>query len=90
MYEKKPWGFTIKFLSLPFAWMKFIHVKKGHQNSLHIHYKRNELVLRLPLSFFSVKKEQPHRLVSGSYIEFAYGKPEETDILRLEDDYARV
>ncbi|MBU2220514.1 hypothetical protein KKD81_01100, partial [Patescibacteria group bacterium] len=62
----------------------------GHQNSLHIHYKRSELVLRLPSKFFSVEKESPHRLVGGNYIEIADGRPVETDILRLEDDYSRT
>jgi len=90
MYERKPWGYVLKLFWLPWVWLKFIHVKPGHQNSLHIHYKRNELVLKLPFHFFSVRKEEPHRLLSGNYLEFAYGRPEETDIKRLEDDYARV
>ena len=90
MYEKKPWGYAFKLFWLPWIWVKFIHVKPGQQNSLHIHYKRDELVLNLPFRLFSVRKEQPHRLVGGNYIEIGYGKPEEADIRRLEDDYSRV
>lgn len=90
MYKKTPWGFWLKFISSPWFWMKFIHVDKGHQNSLHVHHKRNEFVLRIPFHFFFIKKEKPHRLATGNYIELAYGRPSEDDILRLEDDYARV
>lgn len=90
VYEKKPYGFTFKPFSFPFCWVKVIFVKKGHRNSLHIHHDRAEYVWKFPFTFLHIKKDEPHRAFPGLYIEFAYGNTYEEDIVRLEDDYARI
>lgn len=90
MFETKPWGFTIKLFGFPKVWLKFIVVKVGHRNSLHIHHERQEVLFKFPFRFSKIAKEEPHRLLPGVYFEFAYGKPREDDVLRMEDDYSRA
>jgi len=90
MKEMKPWGYTIKPFGLPWLWVKYISVEPGKQNSLHYHQSRRELVWKLPCTFYTVAKNKPHRLITGSYVEIAVGRPDENDVVRIEDDYGRA
>ena len=73
----------IKLIHTKRFWCKFIRVTG--QTSYQSHHNRNELHIGIA----KVAKEQKHRLNPGWYIEFAWGKPEEDDIIRYEDNYGR-
>lgn len=84
-FEKRPWGWFLKLISTPFFWVKIILVKKGHRTSLQRHDERIEYHVGIQL----IDKEIAHRMGRGIYLEFAFGKPKESDIVRLKDDYGR-
>jgi hypothetical protein len=81
---RKPWGKFWKLISAKNFWVKLIWVKG--RTSLHSHKKRGEI--HFGISFIPKGKE--HRLNKGVYLEFAFGKPEEDDNTRYEDDYGRI
>ncbi len=83
MKENRPWGWYRTLLKLPFLWIKILKVEEGQRTSLQSHENRAELHIAL------VPKRKKHRLYSGTYLEIAWGKPEEEDIVRYNDDYGR-
>jgi len=40
--------------------------------------------------FYKVNPGEKHRMQHGLFLEIATGRPEESDIVRYEDDYKRV
>lgn len=89
IFDRRPWGWMIKFIHLPFIWIKFIHVYKGQRTSKQFHYDRYELHIG-STGFTYVPKERIHRIGEGNYLEIAWGSVTESDIVRLEDDYDRL
>jgi len=90
LLTKKPWGWFVKLLHLRCFWIKIIRVRRGQRTSLQKHSERSELHVKLfPPSIRLYKRRQLHRMTEGLYIEFAWGKPIEDDIERVEDDYER-
>lgn len=85
-FEKRPWGWFIKFIALKNFWFKLIRVKRGQRTSLQKHKDRKEIHVGIQF----VDKNLPHRIAHGFYIEMAFGKPRENDIVRLKDDYGRL
>lgn len=67
----------------PKFWLKLLRVKG--RTSYQYHDNRTEWVLGL----YKVKRGEKHRMQHGWYVELATGEPDENDIHRIEDDYAR-
>lgn len=68
-------------------WVKILRVRG--RTSLQSHNERSEL----HISFNSVKRipvKTVHRMTRGWYLELAWGRPVEEDIVRYEDDYNRA
>lgn len=80
----KPWGKMWKLIHTKNFWLKFLFVKG--RTSLQSHTKRDEW----HFGIYKVPKDEKHRLLKGSYIELAFGEPEEDDVIRYEDDYNRI
>ena len=78
-----PWGWMVTFLHTPRFWLKLLRVKG--RTSRQYHNNRTEWVL----GFYRVNPGEEHRMAHGWFIELATGKPDEDDIVRLEDDYGR-
>lgn len=87
MLTKTPWGYSIKLWHSRNRWVKILIVLG--RTSLHKHCFRDEHFF----SFFGyryVERGCYHRQNSGVYLEYSTGKPRESDVYRLEDDYGRV
>lgn len=87
-YITRPWGWMIKIIYFKKFWLKIIKVKKGEQTSLQSHNFRIEY----HFWFWGFKKIDigiKHRIQNGLYLELAFGKPDESDIIRYEDEYGR-
>ncbi len=84
--ENKPWGWMIKIISREDFWLKLICV--SGRISLQSHCQRSELHIGTRGVNF-IRKLEKHRLERGIYLELAFGKPDENDIVRYEDDYGR-
>lgn len=80
----RPWGKMWKLISAKKFWLKFILVKG--RTSLQSHSERTEWHFGL----YKVPPREKHRLLKGVYLELAYGKPREDDMVRYEDDYGRA
>lgn len=83
MINRRPWGVMAKLISLPFFWLKLIYV--SGRTSLQYHNDRTEW----HIGIYKVNPKEIHRMQHGVFIELAFGKPREDDIVRLEDDYGR-
>jgi len=86
-FEKRPWGWMIKFLHTRSFWMKLLRVTG--RTSLQSHEHRTEY----HFSFWRTNKihiGEHHRMLPGWYLEIALGRPDENDIIRYEDDYGRI
>ena len=84
--DRRPWGKMFKLIHTNNFWCKFIFVTG--RTSLQSHDKRTEY----QISIRGVQKivpKQKHRMEKGVYIELAFGRPDEEDIIRYEDDYGR-
>lgn len=82
-FEKRPWGWMVKFIHTKKFWIKFLYVKG--QTSLQTHANRGEWHFGL----YHVKPGEEHRLRHGVFFELAHGNPDENDITRIKDDYGR-
>ena len=85
--KTRPWGWFIKLIDLNFFWIKLIRVNtrtslQYHQYRTELHISKYGLQLYMPL--------ERHRMASGTFLEIAWGKVAEDDIIRLEDDYGRA
>jgi hypothetical protein len=83
--------------------VKIIHVRRGQRTSLQYHARRSELHIGWEVipwgQAYGVDLDRPvlrlvrpfkeHRMQGGTYIEIAWGRPREDDIVRVEDDYSR-
>lgn len=67
-------------------WVKLIRVHS--RTSLQYHCFRSEL--HLGRSVLLVRPFEKHRMTRGWYIEIAWGRPMEDDIVRLDDDFGRT
>ena len=86
----RPWGRMWLLFHLPFLWVKVIVVNSNHRTSVQIHRERTELHIALRLhreGWYGrkVPKGHVHVLATGRYIEIAWGRPREEDIIRLAD-----
>lgn len=81
---KTPWGRMWRFISFPKFWAKIIWVRG--RTSLQSHNNRTEY----HFGFYKVNPGEKHRMQHGLFLEIATGKPEESDIVRYEDDYKRI
>ena len=89
MFRKTRWGWEIKVFHTKHWWGKFIYVRLHHRTSQQYHNHRTEW----HCSLRGVGKYYPrelHRLAHGLYFELAYGRPNQTDIYRVADDYGRL
>lgn len=89
VFQTRPWGWMIKLWHSKRLWIKFISVST--RTSLQSHKNREEYHIRLPQLWKSkfVSTGEKHRMTKGWYLEVATGVPEETDIIRYEDDFGR-
>ena len=86
---KKPWGKYYKLFDIGFLWVKIIVVNKGQRTSLQYHFNRTEIHIGgKKVRFYPPLRR--HRMTCGRYLEIAWGKPREEDIVRLKDDYDRI
>ena len=72
-----------RLISMPHFWLKVIWVRG--RTSLQSHNNRTEYHFDL----YKVLPREKHRMQRGLFLEIATGKPEESDIIRYEDDYGR-
>lgn len=99
MRSERPWGVMWKVLDTGSFWVKVIRVEPFQETSLQYHRLRNELHIRLwgfktgyvrLWRFWKyVPKRMPHRLLPGVYLELAWGRTFEFDVVRLYDRYGR-
>lgn len=83
IFERRPWGWFLRLIKTKRFWLKILWVTG--RTSLQTHSERDEWHFGL----YRVKKGETHRLSHGVFLELALGKPRESDIVRLEDDYGR-
>ena len=81
---KTPWGWWWKIVGFRKFWVKLLWVRG--RTSLQSHAHRTEWHFGL----YKVNPGEKHRMQHGLFIEVAHGVPEESDIVRYEDDYKRV
>lgn len=86
MIDRRPWGWMIKFIHTKKFWLKLIRVTG--RTSLQSHRFRTEYHISIK-GIKKIKLREKHRIISGWYIELAFGRPNEYDIIRHEDDYGR-
>lgn len=87
-YTVKPWGSERLFLKLPFFWIKYLYIKDGHRTSTQYHHHRSELhISRHGIRVY--KPKDVHTCLAGRYVEFAWGRPDDKDIVRTDDPYRR-
>lgn len=81
----------ITLLHFDKVWLKFIHVLPGESTSDQSHNERAEIHVKIyPIpSIKKIKIGDRHRMVGGMYVEIAYGRPREEDIIRYSDKYGR-
>lgn len=82
----------IKPIDLGFFWLKVICVAPQQHTSIQYHQRRVELLLGfwgIP-GIWLVLPHHQHTLFYGIYVEFAFGKVDERDIIRNEDLYDRA
>ncbi len=82
-YLKTPWGWWAKLFGSPHFWIKVIWARG--RTSLQSHNRRTEY----HFGFYKVLPGEKHRMQRGLFLEIATGRPEESDIVRYEDDYGR-
>lgn len=89
--EHRPWGaFWVLYESKRF-WIKLIEVKPGQCTSLQYHHARRELHIGLDRWHWRyIGKKARHSMHEGMYLELAWGRPREEDIVRITDMYGRV
>jgi hypothetical protein len=86
----RPWGRMWMLYQHPRLWVKLIHVRRGQRTSNQYHLERREFHYCLSrLSWNYVPKRRLHRMRQGLYLEIAWGRPDEDDIVRMSDDYGR-
>lgn len=71
-------------MHLSFLWVKILIVKG--QTSYQSHKNRDEYFIGI----FKVPRGEKHRMSRGLYFEIGTGRPDESDIIRHEDNYDRV
>lgn len=87
----KPWGWYRELFNTGWFWVKVIKVNDGHRTSWQWHRKRAEVHIGIkPRSFNYYGKRSIHEMTPGLYIELAWGKTDESDIIRVSDDYGRT
>ena len=88
----KPWGKMWLLIHMKNFWLKIIKVNKDGRTSLQAHKHRKEYHIKMnrPFGFKTIAVMEKHRMTAGLYIEIVTGMPEETDIIRYEDDYGRT
>ena len=88
---KKPWGFYHVLIEGNGWLVKRIVVLPGQSTSLQRHTKRGELIVKIPegRSWFTPPWTE-HRLTEGDYIEIQTGIIDESDVIRVADDYGRA
>lgn len=86
--ERRPWGWMLTLIGVSRFWIKLIRVHPGRRTSLQLHKHRAELhISRRGFTF--VEPYTLHRMTGGWYIELAFGRPREDDIVRTQDDFNR-
>lgn len=86
MTDYRPWGWMKTLIKTERFWVKLIHVDT--RTSQQVHRNRTELHIR-PFSVQVIRPLTIHRVPKGWCLEIAWGRPEESDIIRLQDDYGR-
>jgi hypothetical protein len=93
----RPWGRMWMVCQCKRAWVKIIHVYPGQRTSDQYHAKRSEWHWRLGWPHMRgsmwckvIRVGRLHRMSQGWYVEVAWGRPHENDIVRLSDDYGRT
>ena len=85
-----PWGYYEVLTKGDGYKVKFLVVFPGKRTSLQYHTKREEWITNLDIGYtIHFPKYTEHRLEEGRYIEVQLGECEESDIVRLDDDYGR-
>jgi hypothetical protein len=93
----RPWGRMWMVWQCRWLWIKIINVYPGQRTSSQYHQRRGEWHWRLSWRLWRtdlswcrvIKPNILHRMKAGWYIEIAWGRPDENDIIRLSDDYGR-
>lgn len=86
MITYRPWGWMITLIKTPWFWFKVLKVQG--KTSLQYHTRRTELQIGAN-GIHLCKPFVVHRLEHGWFVEFAWGRPNERDVVRLEDLYGR-
>ena len=88
----RPWGWFTG-IACKWFWIKLIYVRPDHYTSSQYHANRAEFHMLvwppIPWEWRLVRRYKVHRLVHGLYVELAWGRPSESDIVRLRDRYGR-
>ena len=88
VYNKKPWGYEKVLVDDRGFKVKIIVVDKGKRTSLQYHKEKREFFIFQDSSMRYISEGEQHRLTGPlEVIEFSFG--EDSDIIRLQDDYGR-
>ena len=88
-FVKKPWGVEVHLLIWNEWRLKLLVVNEGHRTSLQYHEEKEEFWFYVDGKWEHMPPKKIHRLTRPiSVLEIAKG--EDTDIVRLEDDYDRL
>jgi hypothetical protein len=86
MTDYRPWGWMKTLFRTKSFWVKIIKVNT--RTSQQFHRDRTELHI-YPFGWNVIRPLTVHRLPRGWWIEVAWGRPMEEDIIRIQDDYGR-
>lgn len=87
----RPWGRMWLLFRATRLWVKVIRVDPGHRTSLQYHLCRSELHIGLDKWCWRlVRPHDRHCMAGGLYLEIAWGRPTEADIVRVFDFYGRA
>jgi len=87
-FVKKPWGVEVHLFKWKGWRIKLLVVDEGHRTSLQYHEKKEEFWFYMDGKWKHLPPKKIHRL-AGSVTVLEISRGEDTDIIRLEDDYNR-
>jgi hypothetical protein len=87
-FVKKPWGVEVHLFKWKEWRLKLLVVNEGHRTSLQYHEKKEEFWFYMDGKWKHLPPKKIHRL-AGSVTVLEISRGEDTDIIRLEDDYNR-
>ena len=90
MIVDKPWGRERIILKWEGYTVKILEVDEGHRTSLQYHNKKNEMMYYEDGRVVFIPPGLPHRLVGPVKVLEVSWNGDDSDIVRLEDDYNRA